>query len=356
MHWNERLAAKLGPVSAISGGSPSAGATRADRLVLWLFAAAVAWIFVLLRYRYSVIGGHPYEIIDGTAPEPFQSRLLIAGLLHIFCWATGTLQQDHTGLYAWVDFASVTASLVVFAALLQRLGSGRLWLLVLIVMLFANYVFAAPEIRIIVAGQESLRRANYITPYDMPALLFMTSGLWAIHASRWRLYYALLVLAILNRETTAILILVFAATEFDRMERRIWAWHITAQLAILVGIRVTLASIFAGHGGEVAAGLVEHDPISGPRVRLFTNILMVTTPAGLPAFGGLWAPFLLASLRLRDRFVRRAAVAAIPPFVLAMALVGNVFELRVFTEILPLMTLVIALGLPEWRPRPTPGY
>jgi hypothetical protein len=214
-------------------------------------------------------------------------------------------------------------------------------------MLFANYVYAPPTI-LVRTDHVFETRANFIAPYDMTALLFICAGLLAIHDRRWRAYYLLLPIAMLNRETAGILVLVFAAVMSGQMPRRAWALHLGAQIAAVTAIKLLLIMIFARNGGSAAtfAGL---DRFGNEGLRLSENLSFLASAAAAPLFGFLWLPWALAWVRTRDAFVCRASLA-IPPFLAAMLVAGNFYEFRIFTEILPLITLIIATGLPEWLP------
>ena len=130
----------------------------------------------------------------------------------------------------------------------------------------------------------------------------------------------------------------------DRMPRRAFGLHLAWQLAIVIAVKTALFIVYR-HNPEHFVSF--HDGSTGI-ARIILNLRFLTMPAALTMFGFMWLPFLVALVRLRDPFFRRA-VWVIPPFVAGMMFVGNIYEFRIFTELLPIMTMTIALGLARRR-------
>ena len=155
-------------------------------------------------------------------------------------------------------------------------------------------------------------------PYDLPALLFAALGLLLLYDGKLGWYYLLLPVATLNRETAALLVVVFWLTYFCRMREGPWVLHLVLQLAIVLAVKTALFEAFAENSGSVA-GLIDHDT---GRSRLVQNLEFLMQPRAYLACGGMWLPFLIVLPFLRDPFFRRAVWAA-PMFMGGMFLLGK---------------------------------
>ena len=299
-----------------------------------IVGTVLAAVFVFIRMRSTTIGPSvsPAALYAGIADLPNQYRDLTNILVRAIVGATGLGGgPDHLWWYWSIEFLATTGCLTIAAIFLRRQGASPLFVFVLYAMMLANYCFQPFY--------------NGLFFCDMPALLFMILGLWLLQDRRWIAYCLLLPVAMLNRETAAALVLVFAFVYWDRMPRRAFLLHLAAQLAIVVAVKAALFVVYR-HNPENFVSF--HDRSTGI-ARVILNLRFLAMPAALTMFGFMWLPFLVALWRLRDPFFRRA-VWVIPPFVAGMMVVGNIFEFRIFTELLPIMTMTIALGLGRRRP------
>ncbi len=80
--------------------------------------------------------------------------------------------------------------------------------------------------------------------YDFATLLFVTVGLLLMERRRWALFYPVFAVALLNKETLALLSLVFAVRYFRSMPRATWSAHLAAQAAIVAVVRAWLLFAF----------------------------------------------------------------------------------------------------------------
>jgi len=86
--------------------------------------------------------------------------------------------------------------------------------------------------------------------YDFPELAFLFVALLAIVRQRWWLFYPVFVLAILNKESSVLIVLYFVAFAYTKGDLRAQLGHVAAQLLIGVVLLVTVRAMFAGMGGE----------------------------------------------------------------------------------------------------------
>lgn len=173
---------------------------------------------------------------------------------------------------------------------------------------------------------------------DLAAVLACLAVLLALQHRHLRAYYVLFFLATLNRETSCFLTLAFLLTPWHpRPPLRFYLGHATAQAMIWLGIKLLLSRLFAGQGGSLFD------------FRLFDNLeyLAIPTTLGLArtltVFGSLWIliPFGLAA---SPPFMRRM-LWIIPPFTAGMLVVANIWEIRVFAELIPIVAGPAVIGL-----------
>lgn len=161
--------------------------------------------------------------------------------------------------------------------------------------------------------------------HDPATLLFFALGLVLVERRHLRLLYPLLVLAMLNKETAALLVAVFAARWFRAMPRRDWLAHTAALAATAVAVRAFLLWAFRENPGapflwnaRKNLRLFERDGLDLPTVVLLGLLL------------------LAVAVRFRHEHpLLKAALVALPPLVVAYALVGIHGEIRVFYEMVP---------------------
>ncbi len=298
-----------------------------------LLALAGAFVFAALRARFA----HPSvtefgALYRGTASLPFQYRDLVPMLVRGVVRVTGIEGgRDHVLIYCVFELVATAVSLLAAIKLLQRISASPSWVLVLCIMLLGNYVCPPTP--------------NYFWPYDMPAVAFMTLGLLLLIGRRWFLDYTLLPLAILNRETAVLLVVVFGLGYWRRMPLPQYAAHLLSQLAIVLAVKLALWWIFRANPGS-SAWLYDNDVHAW---RYLINWRFLHAPEVLAAFGFMWAPFVVALFRLRHPFLRRI-VWGIPAFLVPMFFAANFSEFRVFSELLPIMMALTADGLSDLPP------
>jgi hypothetical protein len=177
----------------------------------------------------------------------------------------------------------------------------------------------------------------YFTPFDVPGVMFFTLGLALLRAENWAALYPVLALGMLNRETMAFLPVVWLLVALGRRPAVQYLAHAAGQVGVVVGVKWALARTVGGN-------LIE--------IHFAHNLEVLTDPTHVPllasAAGFLWVPLLLVWRRIPDDFARRSTLVAVP-FVAGMIAVGQVLELRIFGELVP---IVLAAYLCALRGRP----
>jgi hypothetical protein len=134
--------------------------------------------------------------------------------------------------------------------------------------------------------------------YDVPGLALFTLGLAFLAHHRWALYYALLPVGLLNRETAALLIMVYALYAQPHLGRRRFYLALAYQGGAVVVVKLFLAWRYAANFGAVFYNyLPDH-----------INFLV-----DQPLVTGLIGGSLIVALVIIIRHFRR-----LPPFVQAM--------------------------------------
>jgi len=190
--------------------------------------------------------------------------------------------------------------------------------------------------------------------YDYPVLLLFAAALLFIAQKRWRPYYAVYVLALLNKETAALLPVVFAVTQYDSMSRRNLARHVAAQIAIAVLVLGGLWWVFHDNPGAVTEFHLRRNLawLADPRnyavfIELGPSPL---APRGLPVWVpvGLNLPFIAlvgalvaAGWRFAPALLRRSLPAILLPILPLQLLFGFVDETRVWYEALPVVVALL---------------
>jgi hypothetical protein len=293
-------------------------------LLFCTVAVLFGWYFAELRFQLQRENPHATlsKLVEGSAATPFQYRVLVPA-------AVGALGPEGPAQtrrwFRWAEFAAGLAAIAALRAYLRAIAGptapvGALALAAFGLLLF-NLVLP--------------RRLPVYYPSDLPAVAVFTLGLLALRRRAWPAYYAVFALGTLNRETTCFLVLAWALTAWRREGWRSLVAHAAAQLAIWVAIKATLAQVFAANPG---AGLYEWSHAGGHRFHLETNLRFALNPANWPywwsGLGFVWLPALFFWRRVTDPAAQRLLLLIIP-FLAGMFLVGNLYELRIYAELLP---------------------
>lgn len=302
----------------------TASALRRDwphALAFFLFALLFSYHFAFLRAQETFVyaPASPQALAQGTAPTPYQYRVLVPAAAG---WLAGATGLPLEALFRLLEFAATLALFYAVRAFLllftpeARLAS--LFTLLLAYVLPFNFTY------------------TFFYPYDLPALLLTTLGLIALYRRQWPAFYALFVLATFNRETSYFLSFVFLAVSAGREAPGTIAKHLTAQAGLWLLIKGGLFLLFR-HNPAQGAGMFEF--------QFFRNLEMLAQPGTwlllARNWGMLWVFLLLWHGRIRSPFLRRALLAGLAQLAVLFA-VGVIEELRIYGELIP---LVLAGGM-----------
>lgn len=184
-------------------------------------------------------------------------------------------------------------------------------------------------------------------PYDFAALLVWTACLLALVERRYLLYLVVFVVGSLNRETTAFLIGVFVATQWQALgARRTLRWT-AAQGAIFLAIYAGLRLAIHPVGGELVEGhLTENFRFlaGGNLLGPFENWMLMLSAMG---FFWLLAPWYWSK---KSVFLRQACWV-IPLYAAAILVAGRLGEPRLWNVWTPIVLALAGQTLTEFARR-----
>lgn len=300
------------------------------RAVVLAVGLAVTYAAIRWWANKETLFGTLEMFTDGTARTPFQYRALVPWLVRAVTEILPSLPL--VGMYGIVEAVAAFGLYAAFVLLLQSFVADRptrrLAALAVFIPLALN--LATPY------------RYNAIYfPYDTPSVAFFTLGLALILRRDWRLFYPLFVVATLNRETTCFLTVAYLLVAIGRERPSQIAAHVVVQAALWMGIKVGLSMLYvenlpldSGVGGLFANQLIRSGRIL-MAVPGLVYMLLVT-------MGGAGAVVLLLWRRVRDERLRRL-FGIVPLFFAGMVVVGELLEVRIYSELIPLVTLALLL-------------
>lgn len=300
----------------------------ASRWPLYAVYLGASWIITRIYWQVTIqLDVASLErFVAGTAEAPFAYRVLMP-------WAMrGLSSLNGTNDLVLTDVGLRVLALFSLMLLLRR------WMHHFVQPLLA-------DVSPLLLGVLLPSSFDWYWPYDFVGVVFWTACLLAMVEQRYRLYLVLLVIGTLNRETTAFLIGVFAATRWRVLgPRRTLLWaaaQSAAILAVLIGLRLAIRP----HGGELLEiHLLENLQffMGGNHIGLFENWMLV-----LSTMGFIW---VLAVWRWKTKsaFLKRACWT-LPAVAVATLVAGRVAETRIWNEWIPIALALAGQTLMEFE-------
>ncbi len=295
------------------------------------------------------IDGHPRasfaDLVEGTAERPYAYRVLaptaIRGLRELVpdatrtriaevAWRNKSFRETAERL-KWAPAQTVTYliataifwfSFLGFAAVFRRLllrvgglgvGLSRIWTLVAVAGLPVMFQYY-----------------SYI--YDPTQLLLFTLGLLLLAERRWVAYLLAVVAATFSKETSILLIVLFAIHYRTRLARAPFLALLAAQLASFGAIKLWINARFADNPG----GLTEFHLVRN----LFLPSYEIADFLALVGIGVLVA----RRWHTHPPFLRDALWLAVPLLVLTFFL-GYLDEYRDYYEIYPIVLALLGISI-----------
>ena len=336
-------------------------------IVLLLLYSTVASFAVSEFIRYPGLasakpglGGEDFfgDMVYGRAPQPFVARVLVPWLIRAAGAVTPptaraqleeSIRRSQTadGKPSWLyrfPFEFIIAKNII---LLFAIGFAfALWWLARLTLDASAPAVDVIPIVALFALPGLYGYASHL--YDFPALCLFTLGLALIAAHRFRFYIIVFAVATLNKETALLLTFVWAIVERRRLKPRHLVIGLVLQVAVWLLIRGGLMLAFRGNPGELIAfhlfrnAQVLTAPGNWFRFRAVTDWLAL--PVGFNVLYVLGFVGSLFALKGAPQFLKDAFWVAVPVIALTW-LFGNVDEMRVYYELLPVVVLVLIGGL-----------
>jgi len=307
-----------------------------DRLplaaVLFVIALALAQVQASMTYQLP-LGQQAFERYLGMELHViFHARLLMFVLIHGLAESSFRYISTYQANYLWQTLFLWGAFLALYAAARRRLGVAAALLAPLLAAAYIPWGFFVVGYRI-------------AYPYDLPAIFFCASGLLAIVANRYWALAALIAIGTLNKETMAWLIPAYCFYQpRDARFARETLWR-TAALAAIFGVAYETPRLWAsmwefGRPIWLAAQTSTEGPDGCAVSFAKLNALEFLRIERGTALQNIYWPLSLhlpAFLRFRHLPAEwRRLYWAAPFYLIPLFLWGNLVELRLFNEMIPL--------------------
>ena len=310
--------------------------------------ATVQFIWCYLWQVRPYVHTDLYE--QGLERMPFQGRLLMMPVMrwaHNQSWISQISGQMHGNMYwfprsmepealvqAIIDFACIAIAGLVATSIYQR--ASRLHLLtplvypMVLVLCVATYLLHTIQ--------------NFRFIYDLPSLAFFSIALWLIyfHKPIW-MFIGVFLIATLNRETTLLLLPIYAISELFQERNSHPNWAKLGSFRIL-GVLIPLAIYWLGF-----QFLVRHLFAGNPSEfysRIPQNFGFLISPRAWPQMLGACGylfPIVLIFRKHLCNVELRAWLWVLPVWFAFMFVYGILIETRIFGELIPYMACAAAL-------------
>jgi hypothetical protein len=336
-------------------------------LVLLLLYSTVASFALSEFIRYPgfgsmrpEFGGERFfgDMVYGRAPQPYVNRVLVPWLVRAVEAVTAPTARAQLeegvrhslttgGKPAWLYQSPFEFVIAKNILLLFAIGFAfALWWLARLTLGVSGP--AADVIPIVVLFALPGLYGYGSMLYDLPALSLFTLGLALVAARRFRLYALVFAICVLNKETGLLLTLVWVVTERRRRKLKHLALGAGLQVGLWLLVRGLLVWFFRNNPGDaIGIHLFRNAQVLGVpgnwfRFRPVTDWLVL--PMGFNLLYVIGFVGSLFALKRASQFLKDAFWVVVPVIVLTW-LFGNVDEMRVYYELLPIVVLVLFGGL-----------
>lgn len=298
----------------------------------WIWAAVNLALSLILTFTHFINTTKLFDwwpFLGFVGEQPFQSRVLpflLADLVDKFhrlsdhSLALLFLAMDLGGILICVFFIWKTT-----LSLQTNKKHTRLIFILFWWQMFATFVISPVH--------------NYYYPYDMMSMGFIALAIWMIVTGQGLAsLLGVSVLAMTNRETAIVIPFFYLAFNWPA-NKPVWRDFAILLLACILVKGIISMSL------HVTSGAVSLYHVPG-FLRFYYNFSFVTgnpklmhTLNAVFAFGFAWVLLFMGGPA--DRRLRNMLWCFVP-YLAGMAVVGNLSEIRIFAEFIPLMALLLA--------------
>lgn len=340
-HLRRELPSPPGGVSRLEASTGYA-ALAIRSIVPALLSALILWIFL----DVSDVGKNPkatvVAMVDGSAWRPYVFRALVPTIVRALLALTPTGVEGV--LTAAIERSEPAVALLREMDVPAKYYLKGLYCIVVMYGSFVGYAFTFGALFVAVRGEgRRADRARLWGPccavplfgfgyiYDFTTLLLSTCLWLSLVRQRWWSFALVYLVSSINKETTILLSLAFAATQYGRLPAATFWRLLGFQLVVFIAVRTVLAHVYGGNPGAAFEWhLWDHwQAMRRPGEALLPAVAILSI-AGLVAAGWSQKPVVL----------RRSLMATLPALVVLFLLFGYPFEWRVFYEVMPLIALL----------------
>lgn len=317
-------------------------------LFLYALTSGIVLYAFTMRAEAKPDFRHSYAaMVDGTAYRPYIYRTLLPNVVKTVLTITPSAikvrvdslhKEQHTGrltrtfeMLGW-DSNRMSMYLVILSLQWLCLIGFAFSMKHLIKALYDLPEFFSDFLPIIALLLLTLGLAYGMSIiYDPSTLLFMALGLLLIIKRWFVLYYLVLSLAILNKETAFLLIAFFAVYEFKSMKPGKLALHLLAQSTLFITMQGLIKWHFSNSPGEVARFHLMDNLLRSSNISL-VYIAFIFIVFGLP---------IRNSWQSDPAFLRRSFIVGMAFLIPGWVIFCRLAEVRDLLEIYPVAFLLI---------------
>jgi len=324
---------------------------RSRTVILYMVAI---WLSAMLTYDYYDRTERPqvqgrillhHEIVVGTAPYQYRYRVLLPNVAEVIGRLIQRLPLIHSRpvaeplTYSKRAFV-ISYCLLNFTALLIFFVC-QIWLL----LLFFVYELALLGGAISALLVDFTFRDHYFQPWSLWEGAFFSLGLILIHRRMHWQFLGLSLIALLNRETSLFLVLIFLINTFPCH----WPKGGLTKIALQRDTQFAVANFVVWLAGYLALHqLVGYRPstffietaVSGNAANFKYAVVLNAV-----LIGSL-TPLILSGLRSSPQLIRRSAWILLPYFGLLLV-IGFWWEIRYWITVLPVIVPAMIAAIPN---------
>jgi hypothetical protein len=268
-----------------------------------------------------------YSLLNNSADVPFQYRMLVPWLVNVLYNLNLPFLDSPIRLFQVVEFIFTFLLIITYCSYVSLfIKNDMITYIISLVIFFIlpfNFIFYT-----------KINEALYY-PSDIPSIFFFTLGLLLIFKKNWFLYYLAFIIATFNRETTIFLTFICLVTSIEKNKLFFGLLNCILQVFIWLLIKISLGILYAKNPGPGQFIIF-----------LFINLAMFINPAKFSIlttnFGFTWIVPVLYFRLIKNDFVKRSLLVVFP-FFLVMIMVGNLTELRIYGELIPVVVTAFLL-------------
>lgn len=305
---------------------------RLARLVVYL-SAGIA--FAALHAQTGVEWVTLHDLISLHARPPAGTRILIPAIgSAIF----PIIPLGNRAIFAGLEAIAVLLLLLAFREFLFDLFPGEqhprsfdLYALIILIPLLFNYLVLD----------------GHYYPYDISPLVFFVAGIVLIIRGKWLLFFILLVFAVLNRETSALLVLALIVLKFGKLPVRKLALLVGGAAGIFLAVRWLITSLLPQVGTSAFETHISDNLLYLARGYHFDPVVL----SRFLFAGGLWVLIVLY-WKQQPNILKRLYLVVVP--FIFLPIVGVIGEVRSYGEMVPLIAAgaLVPFAAPQLVPDP----